>query len=101
MATDVGAYTIAIRVKPGSSRQRVGGCHEGAYGPAVVVAVTPPAVDGRATDAALRVLAEAIGVRARTLSLRTGATSRDKLVLVSEPPADIQERVRALLDRKR
>lgn len=101
MGADVSAYTIAIRVKPGSARQRVGGCHDGAYGPAVVVAVSAPAVDGRATDSALRALAEAIGVRPRKLSLRVGATSRDKLVLVSDPPADIQDRVRALLDRAR
>jgi uncharacterized protein YggU (UPF0235/DUF167 family) len=37
-------------------------------------------VDGKATEAALAALAEAIGVRRRDVSLVTGATSRDKVV---------------------
>lgn len=69
---------IMLRVKPGSSRTRVGG----AYGPvgALVVAVTAPAVDGRATEAALRAVAEAFGLRRRAVALVSGATSRDKVV---------------------
>ena len=90
--------TIAIRVKPGVSRPHVGGCHDGAYGAALIVAVAAPAVDGRATDAALRALADAVGVRPRTLRLRAGATSRDKLVAVDDAPADLDDRIRALRD---
>lgn len=76
---------IAIRVKPGASRTAVGGTH----GDALVVAVSARAVDGKATEAALVALAEAIGVRRRRLVLVTGATSRDKVVEVSDPPADL------------
>jgi uncharacterized protein YggU (UPF0235/DUF167 family) len=88
--------TIAIRVKPGSSRTRVGGCHDGPYGPALVVAVTAAAVDGQATEAALRALAEALALRRSALWLRAGATGRNKLVDVPEAPADLDDRVRAL-----
>ena len=88
--------TIAIRVKPGASRARVGGRHEGPYGPALVVAVGARAVDGRATEAALRALADAIGLRPAALRLRAGATSRDKLVTVEDPPTDLDARVQAL-----
>jgi len=40
--------TVAVRVKPGSSRTRVGGLHAGPRGPALVIAVNAPAVAGRA-----------------------------------------------------
>jgi uncharacterized protein len=89
---------VAVRVKPGASRTRVGGCHEGPNGPALVVAVTAPAVDGRATEAVRRALADALGLRASAVSLRTGATSRDKLFEVVDPLGDLDERVRALRD---
>jgi len=90
--------TIAIRVKPGSSRARVAGGHDGPYGRALVVAVTAPAVDGRATDAALRAVAEALGLRRSAVTLRAGATSRDKLLTVDDPPTDLDARLRALRD---
>lgn len=89
---------IAIRVKPGASRARVGGRHEGPYGPALVVAVNAPPVDGRATEAALRATAKALGVRPGDLSLRAGAASRDKLVVVADPPEDLDARVAVLRD---
>ncbi|MGC9667363.1 DUF167 domain-containing protein [Planosporangium sp. 12N6] len=88
--------TIAVRVKPGSARTRVGGGYAGPYGPALVVAVHAPAVDGRATEAARRALAEALGLRASAVTLRSGAASRDKLFTVAEPPTDLEDRVRRL-----
>lgn len=91
------AVTVAVRVKPGASRTRVGGRYEGPAGPALVIAVSAPAVDGRATEAARRALAEALGVRPARVRLRSGATSRDKLFTVERPPAGLAERVRALL----
>ena len=72
--------TQAIRVKPGASRTRVGG----AYGdpPALIVAVTEPAVDGRANEAVLRALAEALDVPRSTLEIVSGHTARTKLVRI-------------------
>jgi uncharacterized protein YggU (UPF0235/DUF167 family) len=90
--------TVAVRVKPGSSRTRVGGCYAGPYGPAVVVAVDAPAVDGRATEAARRALADALRVRRAAVTLRTGTTSRDKIFAVEDAPADLVERVQRLRD---
>ena len=80
---DPDPVTIAVRVRPGASRTRVGGSHPGPYGPALVVAVTAPAVDGRATEAARRALAKALGVRSAAVSLRAGTASRDKLFSVT------------------
>ncbi|MFY1703324.1 MULTISPECIES: DUF167 domain-containing protein [Micromonospora] len=91
-------FTIAVRVKPGASRTRVGGRFDGPHGPALVVAVHARAVDGRATEAARRALADACGVRPAAVSLRTGAASRDKLFRVDRPPAGLPELVSRLRD---
>ncbi len=88
--------TIAVRVRPGASRTRVGGRYDGPHGPALLVAVTAPAVGGRATEAVRRALAEALGLRAAAVALRTGATGRDKLFTVADPPPDLAERLRRL-----
>jgi uncharacterized protein YggU (UPF0235/DUF167 family) len=91
--------TVAVRVKPGSSRTRVGGSYAGAHGPALVIAVTARAVDGRATDAARQALARALGVRPADVTLRTGVTSRDKVFVVENPPDDLEEQVRQLCEQ--
>lgn len=86
---------IAIRVKPGSSRTFVGGRH--GDGAAIVVAVTARAVDGKATEAALRAVADAFGVRRGDVTLVTGATSRDKVIEIDGDPATLTPRRDALL----
>jgi len=86
---------IPIRVKPGSSRTRVGGRHGDR---SLIVAVTAKAIDGAATEAALRAVAEALGMPRRAVVLITGSTSRDKVLGVSsEDPETLRELVRELL----
>jgi uncharacterized protein YggU (UPF0235/DUF167 family) len=92
------ASRIPVRVKPGASRESVGGSHPGPLGPALVISVRAPAVDGRATEAARLALAKALGVRPAAVLLRSGATSRDKVFAVDPAPDDLAERVRALRD---
>ena len=75
--------SVPVRVRPGAGRTRVGGSYAGPHGPALIVAVGAPAVDGRATEAARRALAEALGVRAADVTLKIGATSRDKVFTVA------------------
>ena len=86
---------VAIRVKPGASRTRVGGL----YGERLVVAVTARAVDGAATAAALDAVADALVVRPRYVRLVSGATSRDKLLEVADQAVDdaVRARLSALL----
>lgn len=90
--------TIAVRVKPGAARARVGGCVAGPYGPALVIAVNAPPVDGRATEAARRALADALEVRLAGVTLRSGAASRDKLFRIDDPPSDLASRLIRLRD---
>lgn len=79
-------------MKPGSSRSRAGG----RYGDDIlVVAVQPPAVDGRATQAALKVMAKAFGVPVRELTLVSGVSSRTKLVEIA---GDHSDRLQELLN---
>jgi uncharacterized protein len=94
----VQSVTVAVRVKPGAARTKVGGRYEGSFGPALIVAVTAPPVDGRATEAVRRALADALGVPASAVTLRTGTTGRDKLFTVVDPPEDLDSRLQALRD---
>jgi uncharacterized protein YggU (UPF0235/DUF167 family) len=57
-------------------------------------------VDGAATAAAERVLAEALGLRRRQVRVVRGATSRAKLVEITDPPADLGTRWATLLDAR-
>ena len=70
----------------------------GRRGDALVVRVTQPAVDGRATEAALVAVAEALGLRRRDIRLRRGATSRDKVVVIDNPDGELRHRLTGLLD---
>jgi uncharacterized protein YggU (UPF0235/DUF167 family) len=88
--------TFPVRVRPGASRTAVGGSYAGPLGPAVVVAVGAPALDGRANTATLTALAKALGLGRRQLTLRCGDRARDKLITVTDPPADLADRLRAL-----
>jgi uncharacterized protein YggU (UPF0235/DUF167 family) len=67
----------------------VGGEHDGA----LVVRVAAPAVDGRATEAALAAVARALGVRRRDVVLVTGASSRTKVVDVEGDHDDVVEQL--------
>ena len=83
------ALRVPLRVRPGAGRTRVGGSHGGA----LVVRVSAPAVDGRATEAALAAVAAAFGVRRSAVTLVTGATSRSKVVAVEGADAAVLEQL--------
>ena len=64
---------LAVRVTPGARGERV------EPGAPIRIRVTAPPADGRATEAARRLLARALGVAPSRLTLLRGAASRDKL----------------------
>ncbi len=84
---------LTIRVTPGSRQASVGGTFDGA----LVVKVRERAVDGRATEAALAGLADALGVPRRAVSLIRGASSRIKLVYIEGEESELAARVAALM----
>ncbi|MHB8246726.1 MAG: DUF167 domain-containing protein [Acidimicrobiales bacterium] len=69
---------VGIHVRPSASTTAVGGDYDGA----LVVRVVEPAEGGRATEAALRAVANAFGVPRRSVTLVRGANSRRKVVAI-------------------
>lgn len=95
---DESALAVPVRVRPGAGRNRVGGRYEGPHGPALIIAVGAPAVDGKATEAVRRALADALGVRAADVELRLGATGRDKIFTVCVADDGVAGRLAELRD---
>lgn len=96
------AFRAAIHVRPGSRADRVGGAAPSARTgapPALEVRVRARPVEGAATAAAERAVAGALGLRPRQVRVVRGATARDKVIEISDPPPDIAERWAALLGR--
>ena len=82
---------LEIRVRPGTSRNKVGGA--AGDPPRLIVAVQAPAVDGKANAAVLKELASAfrdLGLRARDFTIVHGELARDKRVLIGAEPAQIE-----------
>ena len=67
---------FTIRVMPRASANSVGGVRGGA----LVVRVTAPPVDGKANDAVLAVLAQALGVPRSGVRVEAGTAARTKRV---------------------
>ena len=78
-AAHSGVVRIAVRVRPGSARPGVGGEHDGA----LVVRVSERAVDGKATAAALALVAAAFNVGRGSVTLVTGSRSQVKILDVA------------------
>jgi len=78
--TDGGSVVrFAVRVHPRSSRAGVDGVHGGA----LRVRVHAAPVDGAANEAVVEVIAEALDVSKRAVTIVSGATARSKVVEVS------------------
>ncbi len=81
---------ISVYVKPGSSRNRVGGSHD----ERLVVAVTAAAVDGAANSAVVAALSDALNTPKRNIRIKSGLTGKRKIV---EVDGDFQEVISQLL----
>lgn len=94
----MGMIRVAVRVRPGASRTKVGG----AYGdpPQLAVAVSSPPVDGAANEAVVKAVATALGLRPARVTVVSGHTSRSKVLALDIDglvEADIRARVLTLL----
>jgi len=71
--------TLSVRLHPGARKNGVTGVHADA----VKIALTAPPVDGKANEALIAFLAEALHMPRARVSLVAGATSRAKMVRIT------------------
>ena len=84
-----GALTFKVRVVPRASKSAVVGEHEGA----LRVRVAAPPVEGAANEALIKFLAKEFGVPARDVEIRSGHTSKTKVVRVAGASAEKLESI--------
>ncbi len=85
---------LPVRAQAGARRNGVLGEQNGA----LKVAVTAPPEDGRANQALVEVLREALGVKRSQVELLSGQTSREKKFLIrGVGRAELEAKVAALL----
>ena len=73
------AVTFAIRVQPRASRNAIAGEWNGA----LKIRLTAPPLDGRANDAACRLLADQLNIPLSAVSILSGERSRTKRVRIN------------------
>ena len=88
-------FLLEIRVRPNSSRNKVGGSV--GEPPRLVVAVQAPAVDGKANQAVIKELASAFDLRARNFTIVYGELGRDKRLLIDGDEKTLQVRLEELI----
>lgn len=89
-----GGVRLALHVQPGAKRNTVVGVH----GDALKIAISAPPVDGKANDAICIFVAELLRVPVRSVIVIAGATSRRKVLQISDARvADVEAAVAAAL----
>jgi uncharacterized protein (TIGR00251 family) len=73
-----GAFCLALHVQPGAKKSGVAGLH----GEALKIRLAAPPVDGKANAALLAYLAKQLDVPRDAICLKSGASSRQKIVRV-------------------
>ncbi|MEY4497857.1 MAG: hypothetical protein RLZZ364_1162 [Actinomycetota bacterium] len=87
---------LEIRVRPNSSRNKVGGSV--GEPPRLVVAVQAPAVDGKANQAVIKELAEALDLRPRNFTIVFGELGRDKRIIIEGITEENEKTLQAKLE---
>ena len=88
--TAAGGATLSLHVQPGALKSECAGLH----GEALKIRLAAPPVDGKANEALLRFLAQRLAIPRQQISLKSGQTSRQKVVEIESVTA---ERLVALL----
>jgi uncharacterized protein (TIGR00251 family) len=87
---DGGATLLSVRAQPGARRRGVLGTWNGH----LKLGVRAPPEDGRANAELCALVAELVGLRPSAVSLLRGAASRQKVLRVELPPAEVARRLR-------
>lgn len=88
-AGDAGCITLTLHIQPGAKKSEVAGLH----GEALKIRLAAPPVDGKANAALIEFVAARLGVAKSAVSLKSGQTSRRKVLEVGGAPADAAQRL--------
>ena len=77
--------TLTLHIQPGAKKTEVAGEH----GDALKIRLAAPPVDGKANAALLAFIAEKLGVAKGAVTLKSGQTSRRKVVEVGDVTEDL------------
>ncbi len=74
-----GRITLTLHIQPGAKKTEFAGLH----GEALKIRLAAPPVDGKANDALLRFVADRLQLPKSAVSLKSGQTSRHKVLEVT------------------
>lgn len=82
--TAAGGATLSLHIQPGAKRSECAGLH----GEALKIRLAAPPVDGKANEALLRFLAQRLAIPRQQISLKSGQTSRQKVIEIESVTAE-------------
>lgn len=92
MTTTAQGIRIAVRAQPKAARDAIEGVRSFPGGERLAVKVTAAPDRGRANAAIAALLAKALGVPPTAVSVASGETGRDKVMVVAGDPAALLSR---------
>lgn len=84
-----GKITLTLHIQPGAKKTEVAGL----YGDALKIRLAAPPVDGKANAALIAFVADRLALPKSAVTLKSGQTSRRKVLEVSAAPADAAQRL--------
>ena len=84
-----GRITLTLHIQPGARKTELAGLH----GDAMKIRLAAPPVDGKANEALISFLAEILGLTRSAVSLKSGHSSRRKVLEVSGATPEAVERL--------
>ena len=74
-----GRLTLTLHIQPGAKKTEFAGLH----GDALKIRLAAPPVDGKANEALIRFIADQLGLAKSAVNLKSGQTSRRKVLEVT------------------
>ena len=84
-----GRTTLTLHIQPGAKKTEVAGQH----GDALKIRLAAPPVDGKANAALINFVADRLGLAKSAVSLKSGQTSRRKVLEITAAPKDTAQRL--------
>lgn len=83
-----GASVLTLHIQPGAKKTEIAGLH----GDALKIRLAAPPVDGKANAALIDFVATCLGLPKSAVELRSGLSSRRKIVAVAAPLVFVRSR---------